>query len=132
MAFDDIDLMRDELTDRPRAKLWAEYCRHAIGARSMYATEKHFEATAFGKDQNGHWFHKNKWSGFARGIRVPQRSLANDVDKILPGSAGLLHHAFWSICKLPDWRIVEEADHWLTQLLPSVRRHLFRSDTPEN
>lgn len=116
---------RDDLTDTPRTKAWAKFCRDTLDAKSWYVVENALEAEAFGRDVKGRICHRGKWPGYAQGIHVPRKRLAEQVESVIPGSLGVLTHPVWKIRDLPPERAAETANQFLNGLSLEVRLRLF-------
>lgn len=116
---------RDNLTDTPRTKAWAKFCRDALDAKSWYAVEIALEAEAFDRDTRGRICHRGKWNDYAEGIHVPQKRLVEQVELSIPGSAGVLNHPVWRIRDLPPEQAAQTAIRCFSDLSLEVRRSLF-------
>lgn len=116
---------RDILTDPPRTKAWAKFCRDALDAKSWYVVENALEAEAFGRDTKGRICHRGKWNDYAEGIHVPQKRLVGQVELIIPGSSAVLNHPVWQIRDLSPQRATGIANQFLSGLSLEVHHHLF-------
>lgn len=117
---------KDEI-DFSRGKVWVEFCRKSLNAKSLYALEKALEAEAFVYDEKSGKFvcHRNKWRRYRNLGVIPQRQLIEQVDKVVPGSAAILDDPGWKIFR--DLSDDERFDpvKMLRTLPPGVIKLLF-------
>jgi hypothetical protein len=116
---------RDDLTDIPRTKAWAKFCRDALGAKSWYVVENALETGARGRDIKGRICQRGKWTDYAKGIHVPRERLTEQVELLIPGSLGVLTHPVWQIRDLPPERAAETANRFFSALSLEVGQRLF-------
>lgn len=90
--------IRDEI-DILRVKLWYEEVRYRLSANSSYQIEKIIEPDAFGKNQHGDAYHKNKWSSYQSGKHTPSKGLIELVELQLHGSSNILNNIFWEVLR---------------------------------
>lgn len=124
---------RDDLTDIPRTKAWAKFCRESLGANSWYLVEKTLQPDAFDRDQKGQICHRGKWPDYAEGIHVPRKGLIRHVEELIPGSLGIINHPIWEFLGSPLDEAVKIIDQLLSKLTPSIQARLLHKSemTPQ-
>ncbi len=114
---------RRDPVDAFRGIYWFESIRMRTGLPSAYAMERRFEPEAF-KEEGTTRYHRNKWSAYGNGKRIPRALLIKRVEMQLPGSAQLINHVLWDILRvrLP---VLENIDRWINELEPSTQHLIF-------
>lgn len=114
---------RRDPVDAIRGIYWFETIRMRTGLPSAYAMERRFEPEAF-KEEGTTRYHRNKWSDYGNGKRIPRAVLINRVEVQLPGSAQLINHVLWDVLRvrLP---VLENIDRWINELEPSTQHLIF-------
>lgn len=114
---------RRDPIDAIRGIYWFESVRMRAGLPSAYAMERRFEPEAF-KEEGTTRYHRNKWSAYGNGKRIPRAVLINRVEMQLPGSAQLINHVLWDVLRvrLP---VLENIDRWINALDPSMQHLIF-------
>ncbi len=105
---------RDQLTVLATA-CWFEQARRASKCSTYYAIERFFEPGAFGKNEEGDPYHRNKWAKYAVGLHQPSMAVVAKVDQKIPGVSKILRHPLWEILRDIDVAC-QKKDVWLGQL----------------
>lgn len=92
---------RRDKVDVLRAALWYQVVKEGLGASTAYTIERQIEQNrAFGKNQDGVRFHRNKWSKYEIGTHVPEKKLVAKAEIKVPGSARILNHPLWEALRI--------------------------------
>jgi hypothetical protein len=118
---------RHDAVDVIRTALWYAYVELHLHAATSYKLEKLLEPEAFGKNQYGDRYHRNKWGGYRVGRHKPSARLIERVEERAPGSALLISHLVWDVIrkrKKLEW--FEKIG--LKQLSNDIRSILFKTN----
>lgn len=116
---------RDQLTDSARTKLWMEYCRCNLSASSLYAIEHKLKGRTSENEAASFFFDRGKWSYYSKGGHVPRKPMVSALEQSCPGSATLLAHPLWQICRLQDGQASVVADSLFKGLRSTLVQRLF-------
>ena len=118
---------RKDKIDFPRGKVWVEFCRKSLNAKSLYATEKALESEAFVYDEKSGRIacHQNKWRRYRNQGVIPRRQLIEQVEKVVPGSAAILNDPSWQIFRELASEERFDSVRMLRTLPPGIIKRLF-------
>lgn len=106
--------------------LWYAYIKRKLSESSLYQIEKVIEPAAFGKNQYGDAFHRNKWSKYRAGKHTPHQALIDAAELHAKGSANMINSVIWEAIrgrKELDWFVSEG----IGQLSWEVKKVLYKS-----
>ncbi|TXI22779.1 MAG: hypothetical protein E6Q67_05610 [Roseateles sp.] len=86
---------RKDITSALKTVFWAFSLQARTGLATAYALERCFEPEAFGQDDKGDRYHRNKWSGYLAGRNQPEKVLAA-VEAKCPGANDCLSNPLWA------------------------------------
>lgn len=102
-------------------RYWYESLRQRAGLDIASQLQQKFEPDAVSRNEKGTIeYTKNKWSGYRRGRRRPQKELLDKVDRLAPGSSRAIDHPLWSVLDLTNTKVLEGHD-FLRRLAPDVQ-----------
>lgn len=117
---------RRDVTDVLRTALWFADVSIRLNATTAYEVERKLEPDAFGKNEYGDYFHRNKWSKYEVGLHTPINSLVTGVETRLPGTEKFLNHVLWNALNTKQG-IEGDASIWLRQLEPDIQKIVFQT-----
>lgn len=118
---------RHDAVDVVRTALWYASVEQRLRGATAYEVEKLIEPEAFGKNQYGDRYHRNKWSGYRVGRHKPNARLIERVEKYAPGSAILINHLLWDVIRKKK-KLKWFNEVGLKQLSNDIRSILFKAD----
>lgn len=117
---------RKDVTDVLRTALWFADVSSRLNATTVYEVEHTLEPEAFGKNGDGDYFHRNKWTKYKVGKHTPNDSLVARVDTRLPGTERILNHVLWEVLQTQQ-EIDGHTSDWLRQLVPDIQQIIFKT-----
>jgi hypothetical protein len=117
---------RRDVTDVLRTALWFADVRSRLSASTAYEVERILEPKAFGRNEDGDCFHRNKWTKYEVGRHTPSDLLVASVDARLPGTERMLNHVLWKALQTKQ-EIGGHANDWLRQLGPDIQKIVFQT-----
>jgi hypothetical protein len=83
------------VVDAMRTSAWFHTLRMRIGAKSTYEMEKVLEPGAFGVDDSGTAYKRNKWRSYRLGKHTPSPALVQAIEQLRPGTLRVFDHVLW-------------------------------------
>ncbi|MCU7931134.1 MAG: hypothetical protein KZQ90_10060 [Candidatus Thiodiazotropha sp. (ex Codakia rugifera)] len=111
-----------------RVKSWFYYVAARLDLkRTGYALESYLEQEKVKRNHEGTVNRPCKYDRYKKGLHIPELTLVDRVEDIVPGSKSLLNHPFWEVAN-PIEDIAELYVH-LNKLSPEVVNLLFHPGT---
>jgi len=117
---------RHDVVDVFRTALWYALLEQRLSICSAYQMEKRIEPHAFGKNESGDQYHRNKWPAYRVGRHTPNHDTVKLAELQASGSAYLINHVLWDALrgrKRLEWLM----NTGLRQLARDVHAVIYKS-----
>lgn len=90
---------RRDIVDVLATVAWFRFLQSKWPDSSPYALGQRVEPEGYTTNESGERSHRNKWAKFARGLHVPNKTLVNKAERLVPGSRRILNNALWEVLR---------------------------------
>lgn len=113
--------------DKIRSIFWFYWIGEQIGTHQANEVRKALEPHKTLLSKNGEPDKNEKFSHYKQGSRMPNATLIEEANRLIPGSMAIIHHPLWSVLR-HQGPVAGVAMQWVVCLSPKVRNLMLKQD----
>jgi hypothetical protein len=118
---------RVQQVDKIRSIFWFHWIGEQIGTSQANEVRKVLEPNKTQLSASGEPDKNDKFSHYKLGIRMPNATLIEHANRLVPGSMGIINLTLWSVLR-HQGPVADVAMQWIVRLSPKVQNLMIKQD----